>query len=375
MVVRERILLLMDTLLDLMAILLDQADENLETVMPDYTYLQAAQPTTFAHYLLNFVQPITRDLHRLLAAYNNTNRSPAGAGSTNGSRLPLDRDRIAELLGFEGIVRHARDAMWQPDGPIEVMSAIVAMMINVNRLAEDLQIWATAEFDFVELADRHSRISVIMPQKKNPYSLAFVRGVARDMIGWMVSSATVGATPSGQVDNRIFIYGDVPKALDRSRQAIRLLSGTVAGLSVNREQMALRSSKAFSGATDLSDVIMVSCQIDSYTAHRIVGNAIRRAIESDGQLTAAILDEAAGEIINRPLGLNNDVIARAMNPEEIIKTRTGLGGASPDSVQMMIDDFRGIIEGYRHWLANQEALLHAAESELLKRARDLCQST
>src|SRR5512145_627730 len=153
LVVRERLLSLTSALLDLMAILLDLAEAHLNTLMPDYTYLQTAHPTTLAHYLLTFVQPMTRDLARLRGAFERANLSPAGSGSTNGSRLPLDRERLAALLGFDGLALHTRDAMWQPDGPIEVLAAVVALLANADRLAEDLQIWATVEFGLIELAD------------------------------------------------------------------------------------------------------------------------------------------------------------------------------------------------------------------------------
>src|SRR5262249_53762884 len=207
LVVRAGLLDVAEALLGAMQALLERASDNLDSLMPDYTYLQTAQPTTLAHYLLTFAPPMTRDLARLRTAFQHANRCPAGVGSTNGSRLPINRERLAQLLGFQALAIHTRDAMWQPDSPVEVAAALQGMLINTDRLAEDLQIWATAEFNYIQLADRHARISVIMPQKKNPYSLAYVRGAARDMIGKLVSAAALQATPSGQVDNRIFTYG------------------------------------------------------------------------------------------------------------------------------------------------------------------------
>jgi argininosuccinate lyase len=373
LVVRERLLTLTAALLDLMRALLNLAEVNLHTLMPDYTYLQTAHPTTLAHYLLTFVQPMTRDLARLRGVFERTNLSPAGAGSTNGSRLPLDRPRLAELLGFDGLVLHARDAMWQPDGPIEVMSAVVAMLINADRLAEDLQLWATAEFGYIELADRHSRISVIMPQKKNPYSLAFVRGVAREMIGRLVSVAAHQATPSGQIDNRIFAYGDVPRALEAARQAVQLLAGTVAGLTVNQEALAERAGLGFSGATDLAEVIMLECGLDSHTAHRIVGQAVRLALESRQPLTAEILDQAGQAIIQRPLGLSDQIVAEAMGPAAIIYTRTGPGGAAPESVRAMLTAYRASLSEAETWRSQTENRLATAEAGLLKTAREIAE--
>lgn len=371
LVVRERLLSLAEALLTLMQALLEVAEANLDTIMPDYTYLQTAHPTTLAHYLLTFVQPISRDLARLRGAFERVNLSPAGAGSTNGSRLPLDRPYLAELLGFDGLVMQTRDAMWQPDLPIEVMSVIGAMLVNADRLAEDLQIWATAEFGFVTLADRHSRISVIMPQKKNPYSLSFVRGVAREMTGRLASVAALGATPSGQVDNRIFIYGQVPHALEQARQAIQLLAATVSGLTINRQVMAQRAAAGFGGATDLVEVITQQCQLDTRTAHRVVGQAVRSALEIDQPLTAEGLDAAAQMVVDRPLELSDDTISAALNPALIVKSRTGLGGAAPAAVQDMLEQFQVVQAEATAWRIETTTRLAAATARLLEKAQQL----
>ncbi len=372
--VRQRLLTLTGALARLMQAILNLAEANLTTVTPDYTYLQPAQPTTLAHYLLTFVQPMTRDLVRLRGAFERTNCSPAGSGSVNGSRLPLDRTRLAELLGFEGLALHTRDAMWQPDGPIEVMAAVVALLVNADRLAEDLQIWASVEFGMVELSDRHSRISVIMPQKKNPYSLAFVRGVAREMMGRLVSAAAVGATPSGQVDNRIFAYGGVPRALDQAALTVDLLAGTIAGLSVKREVMAHRAAQGYSGATDLTDVIMLEAGVDSGTAHRIVGRAVRAALQIDKPLDAALLDTAAKAITGQPLHLSEDKITEAMDPLAIVKARAGPGGAAPESVRTMITQFRTSLADAESWRSEIEIKLAVAEDGLLETAQKLTHS-
>ena len=220
-VTRAELLEVVKNVSELMGTLLDFAEENHSTILPDYTYLQRAHPTTLAHYVLTFVQPMSRDLDRLKSVYKRTNKSPAGAGSTNGSRLPIDRERLAELLGFNGLVLHTRDAMWQPDGPIELMSVALAILCNVDRMTEDLQIWTTSEFNFMDLSESHSRSSIIMPHKKNPYSLTFVRGVAREMIGRLAGTAALQSTPSGQVDNRIFTYSMVPQGLMQTKKALK----------------------------------------------------------------------------------------------------------------------------------------------------------
>ncbi|MFL5806598.1 MAG: lyase family protein [Roseiflexaceae bacterium] len=374
LVVRAGLLDVVEALLGALRALLDRAAEHMDTLMPDYTYLQTAQPTTLAHYLLTFAQPITRDLARLRAAFDNANRSPAGIGSTNGSRLPLDRARLAALLGFQGLTLHTRDAMWQPDAPIEVAAALTAMLINADRLAEDLQIWATAEFDYVEPADRHSRVSVIMPQKKNPYGLAFVRGAARDMIGKLASTAALQATPSGQVDNRIFIYGAIPQALAQAALALRLLAAIVADLAVHTDALRERAWQEHSGATDLAEAIMLSCGLSPRAAHRIVGRAVRLAQSAGHTIDAGLLDAAALEVIKRPLSLSDRFIADRLDPRQIVDSRTTTGGAAAQAVRPMIAAFSAIAVGYHDWLKEQQGRLAAAEQVLIEQAEILCQS-
>lgn len=371
LVVRQDLLALTGALLDLMGVLLNLAETHLQTLMPDYTYLQTAHPTTLAHYLLTFVQPMTRDLARLRGVFERTNLSPAGSGSTNGSRLPLDRVRLAELLGFAGLVLHTRDAMWQPDGPIEVMSTAVALLANADRLAEDLQLWATVEFNFIELADRHSRISVIMPQKKNPYSLAFVRGVAREMIGRLASTAAHQVTASGQIDNRIFAYGGVPLALEQARQAVQLLAGTLAGLMVNEEVMAQRAGQNYSGATDLAELLMLEAGIDANTAHRIVGQAVRVSLQSGQPLQTELLDRVADNVIGRALNLSPERLAGVLDPRAIVETRTGPGGAAPQAGQAMLALYRDILAEAEMWQIETTDRLAVAMTHLVNRAREL----
>src|SRR5262249_9632391 len=207
--------------------------------------------------------------------YARTNLSPAGVGSVNGTRWPIDRDRLAALLGFDGLTIHARDAMWQADQPLEVMSVVTAALLNLDRLAEDLQVWATNEFDLIELSERHVRGSMVMPQKKNPYALTFVRGVASATIGRLAAAATLGRTPSGQMDNRIFAYGEVPRALDLANETARLMGAVVAGLAVNSELMSRRAREGWAQATDLAEAGVVETGLDYRAADRVVGRAIR----------------------------------------------------------------------------------------------------
>jgi argininosuccinate lyase len=356
-------------------VLLERAAQHTGTLMPDYTYLQRATPTTLAHFLLTFVPPICRDLDRLRMAYQHANHSPAGAGSTNGSRLPLDRQRLAELLGFESVAVHDRDAVWQPDVSIEAVAAVSALLANADRLAEDLMVWATTEFGFVELSDRHSRTSVIMPHKKNPYSLAYVRGVAREAVGRLTSVATLQLTPSGQLDNRVFCYSIVPETLDDARSAIQLLAATLRDLAFDADAMRNAVYEGYGGATDLAEVIVGRCQIDPTTAHDVVREAVKRARRTGASLNHDDLQHAALEILGHRLPLDEGDVDATLDPESIVAARSGMGGASEATVNEMIATYSGIIEQTRGWHHAESKRLSNAKSTLLARAKALCQST
>ncbi len=154
-----------------------------------------------------------RDCERLLRDLTWVNRSPGGAGCVNGSRLPLDRELVANLIGFDSVITHTRDAMWQTDGLIDLLATAAGVATNLSKLAEDLEIWDSQEFDFVELAGPYTRASVLMPQKRNPYSLSIVRGAAGVLIGRLDGFLAVVKTPSARSDNLIFAYGEVPRSL------------------------------------------------------------------------------------------------------------------------------------------------------------------
>jgi argininosuccinate lyase len=370
--VRDRLLTLASALGDWVKAALDQAEAHRTTLFPDFTYLQPAQPTVFGHYLLTFVYPALRDLDRLRAAFERTNASPAGSGSVNGSRLPLDRASLAKLLGFETIIPHTRDAMWQADGPIEVAAGVTAILVNLDRLAEDLQIFSTAEFGLVELADRHTRTSVIMPQKKNPYSLAYLRGLAGESIGTLAAMAAVGKTPSGQIDNRMFAYGDVPRAVNRAIGAALLMADVTRGLTVRVEVSTKRASENFLGATDLAEIITVQCGVDYRSAHDLVARAVHTALGAGVEtLTTSSIDRAAEATIGRKLELAPEVITEALDPVRIVATRTGPGGAAGESVTQMIAECRGRLTECHNWCETARSHLTQAESRLMIKAAAL----
>lgn len=355
--------------------LLTRAAEYQHALMADYTYLQPAQPTTFAHYLLTFVYPLLRDLQRAQELYARTNLSPAGCGSVNGSRIPQSRRRQAELLGFDGLIPHARDAMWQPDEVIEMLSVIVMALVNLDRLSEDLQIFATAEFNLIELADGHSRASVIMPQKKNPYALNYVRGATNELTGMLQSVATSGRTPSGQVDNRVFAYGNVPRALETATGVATLMAAVLSDLRFNASLAQSRLLNGFAAATDLAETITLETGLDFRSAHRVVGRLVREAVQAKRSmcdLTLTDLNTAAQAMLGHSLTLSEQAFIDALNPATAIAARRDAGCAAPEPVNAMLAECRAALERYADWRQQAREHIIAAEEGLLCQAKKLC---
>lgn len=340
-------------------------------LMPDYTYLQVAEPSTFGHYLLGFVYPMLRDLDRLRALYERVNMSPAGCGSSNGSRLPQNRERLSELLGFAGLVTHARDAMWQADVPIETAAALAAILVNLDRLAEDLQVFSTEEFGLIELDDRHARASKVMPQKKNPFALTHVRGLANSMIGHLAASAAAGRTPSGQPDNRLHSYGLVPRAVEDTRDAVELMAEVVRFLSFDEQRSRSRLAGSNALATDLAEMLVLHGGIDFRQAHRLVGHLVRCGLPGGNLngITARCLAEASGEVLGRQVELPQAALADALDARAAIAARTVPGGAAAAPLEAMIGDCRQRLGRDETWIAQCRHHLERSHHSLIDRVR------
>ena len=350
------------------------AGQHTRTWLPDQTYLQHAQPSTFGHYLISFAYPVLRDAERLTGELAGINLSPGGAGCVNGSRLLHDRSRVAGLLGFDGFIEHTRDAMWQIDGLIAAMAAASSLLTTQSKLAEDLEIWASTEFDYVSIADGYSRSSVLMPQKRNPYSLSIIRGASGTMIGRLSGFLAVSKSPSARSDNLIYAYGEVPRALDLALRTTRLTAGVISTLEVNAGRMWQTLESGYSQSTDLAEFIMGQCGVDYRTAYQIVGGAVRKA-SRDGirgvDLTVGRLQDAAAEYNGSQLDLDDIDLATILDPRGIVETRVLDGGAAPQVVAGMADRCRQHGERLLDEAARRGAAIGAAQDGLADLARTL----
>lgn len=332
--VREFILKLMNASIALRKCLVDLARENIDTVMPASTWSQHAQPTTFAHYVMSWEHALENDFTRLKQLYERVNVSPAGAAIMTGSRYPINRERTGELLGFDGVITNTRYAVLGFDGwlgvPAEAYTAASLLMMNVSGIASELYLWSTTEFSYVELADRYCGTSSIMPQKKNPYTLMWIRGAAARTYGHLASylyemhDVCMGYTRQ------------LAPTLDDVLEATEIMTGVLSTLSIKKERMLANATNLnWICATDLADLIVLEKGLPFRTAHQIVAILVRigisRGLTQTG-VTSALVDVAATEYMGKPLGLSDASISKALNPAECVKARQLTGGPAPERV-------------------------------------------
>ena len=363
MILREKLLQLVEHAIALIDAILALAARHVQTIMPGYTLLQHAQPTTLAHYLLSFADRFQRDLERLQETYQRVNLSPMGAAIATGSSFPLNRPRMAELLGFRGVIENTRDASISRDFTLESVTHAAILASNLSTLADDLNVWCTYEFGMIDLADAYCSTSTIMPQKKNPSSIERMRYMSAECIGSAMTVFVQLKTNSEELGD-LEATGPVAwRGLDQVHAVLRFMRGVLSTLTVRREVMRERAGVHFTQATQLAETITREKGLAFRTAHRIVGTLVRRCLEEKVvplEVSGEMLDRAAVEITGRPLKLKAETIQRAMDPEYIIEHRDTLGGPGKRQVSRMLEQRSRRMARERRWLAQEQERLAAA---------------
>jgi argininosuccinate lyase len=317
--------------------LTELAARERDTPMPDYTYLQAAQPTTAGHWALSFAYPALRDVERLRGDFEWVNRSPAGTGGVNGSRFALDRERLAELLGFSRPIEHTRDANWQTDGLADLTSHAAIAATGASRFAEDVEVYSSEEFGLLRIGDELCRASALMPQKRNPYALVVLRGGAGTLIGRATGVLATQRTPSGRTDNLLYAYGEVAGAVELAARLVRLAAAVAESVTVEARELPAQAM-----ATDMAEAISLATGLDYRSAYREV---------------ARDLDAAARQVPD------------ALDPTAAIASRTVAGGAAPEPMEAMLAGCRDEIARARAWEQHERDALEQAEQALVTLAR------
>ena len=335
---RSEIDVIVSRLGHLQEVLVHQAKQNAGLIMPGFTHMQVAQPVTFGHHMLAYVEMFERDRERMLDLRRRVNRSPLGSAALAGTTYPIDRHYSAELLGFEAVCQNSLDAVSDRDFAIEFCSAAAVLMMHISRLSEELIIWMSQRFAFIKLPDRFTTGSSIMPQKKNPDVPETARGKAGRVYGDLIAMLTLmKGTPLAY--NKDFQEDKEPvfDAIDTVKDTLRAFCDMMAGVEPQADAMHQAAQAGYPTATDLADYL-VRHGTPFRTAHDIVGQTVRAASERGCGLEDLPLD-----VLKSFSPAIEEDVYEVLKLEGSVNARNHLGGTAPAQVRAQVERWEGII--------------------------------
>lgn len=329
--VKKYLIVVANELLNLQTVILNKAKENINTIMPGYTHMQKAQPITFAHHIMAYAEMLKRDYGRLLDCYERMNEMPLGSGALATSTYPIDRNFVSNELGFNKPTVNSIDSVSDRDYAIEALSALSLIMMHLSRFSEEVILWCTGEFNFVELDDAYSTGSSIMPQKKNPDVAELVRGKTGRVYGDLMTLLTVmkgiplAYNKDMQEDKEALFDG-----LDTVLISIQTFTGMLDTMKIKKYVMKKAASGGFTNATDVADYLVKKGEAFR-NAHEIVGKIVLYCIDEN----KAIDDLSLDEFKSFSPFFEEDVY-KAIDLITCVEERSVMGGPSSSSVQSQI---------------------------------------
>ncbi|MCW4032724.1 MAG: argininosuccinate lyase [Candidatus Bathyarchaeota archaeon] len=324
---------------DLIENLISLAKENIHTIMVVYTHTQHAQIGTFAHYLNAHIDHLLRDLDRIEDCYKRVNLNPLGSCAISGSSFKLDRTRTTELLGFEGLVENSIDAVSSRDFALEAVSILATLMSNLSRISNDIILWSTSEFGYVEIADEYASTSSAMPQKKNPCTLELIRAKTSIVYGNLVELLTImKGLPTGYNRDLQETKPPLRMSFQITKDTLELLTRIFSSIIINKERIRKNANDSYATAIDLAEEL-VRQGLSFREAHKVVGESVKTLVDANKkliELSPEILDRSIKKIIERKLTINFEKLRNVLNPENALSKRLTRGSANPQEVKRMI---------------------------------------
>lgn len=337
--VKHRLPKVLEAIRDVQTVLVEKASENVETLMPGYTHLQHAQPISYGHYLLAYFEMLQRDYERFEFNQKHTDILPLGAAALAGTTFPIDREYTAELLGFDNVYHNSLDAVSDRDFALEFLSNSALLMQHLSRMCEELVLWTSYEFGYLEMSDDFATGSSIMPQKKNSDFAELIRG----------KSGRV----TGNLNSILMLMKSLPLAYNKDMQedkepvfdtyetifgSLQIMAGMLSELTVHNDKMEHATNNDFSNETELADYLAAK-GVPFREAHAIVGKLVLEGITTGKNLNDFFLAElkAANELIE-------DDVYEELKPEVAVARRTSLGGTAFSNVQKEVERAREIIK-------------------------------
>ena len=324
---------------DLQWALLARAEENADALMPGFTHLQPAQPVTFGHHLMAYVEMFGRDAARFSDARNRMNESPLGAAALAGSPFPIDREATARALGFDRPTANSLDSVSARDFALEALAAASICAGHLSRLAEEIVIWCTPQFGFITLSDAFTTGSSIMPQKRNPDAAELVRAKTGRITGALVALTTVmKGLPLAYSKDMQEDKPPVFEAFDALDLALAAMTGMVGDLTPNRERMAAAAGSGFSTATDLADWLVRELGMAFRDAHHVTGRAVKLAEQKGIGLAELSLSDLQGLEAAVTEGVYS-----VLTPEASCASRVSYGGTAPSQVRAQVARWKELL--------------------------------
>lgn len=322
----------------LIVVLLEKAEANLDTIMPGYTHMQRAQPITFAHYLMAYVEMLLRDIDRLKDSFKRTDTMPLGSSALAGTTFNIDRNMVKDLLGFKEITKNSLDGVSDRDYIIEFSSDISIMMMHLSRLCEEIIMWCSWEFKFIELDDAFSTGSSIMPQKKNPDIAELIRGKTGRVYGNLIQIlTTMKALPLAYNKDMQEDKEGIFDTIDTIKLCITTIIPMIKTFKVLKNNMREAAKKGFINATDCADYLTKK-QVPFRKAYKIVGNLVSYCIDNNKTLEDLTIEEYK----NVDKNFEKDIY-KAIKLEECVKNRNIIGGPSPEIVENRIKEVKTLV--------------------------------
>lgn len=343
-------------------------------VMPAYTHSQPAQPITLGHYFAGLARALERDFERLVQACRHCSLSPLGAGAAAGVGFPIDRERTAELLGFDGVMDNTVDAIAARDHVTDYLGAVACLLTTLSRIAQDLYTWSSFEYGFLEVDDALAGVSSIMPQKKNPLTLEHIKvQAARAQGELMTALSELKATPytHNSDSHSLDDGGCTDRAAGFAESVLVLFSETLDTLIVHEDRMLRGTRENFCCATELADALTLHHGLAFREAHQIVGRLVAEAIErglTADRIPAELAEKVALEVTGRSIKVSEEELAAALDPQKCVEKPWHTGSPSPEEVKRVLAECAKVLEGDRAFVAGTAKRLQAAAKRLKEKA-------
>ena len=358
---------LISQIVKLQSSLIELAEKHTETLVPSYTHLHPAQPVTFAHILVSYVDALQRSLQRIKETLPRVNLSPMGAGAIATTSFPINRNRTAELLGFSAVLENSIDAVGSRDFILETLADLTMLAVDVSRMAEDLIVWSSPDFGIIDLPESFAFTSSIMPQKKNPDVLEVIRARMSQVLGNFVASATtLKALPSGYNLDLQELTPKLWETIDTVSASVDMLSELAKNLNVNKDLFS-KPVLQFATTTELANMLTKKYDIPFRTSHKIVGSVVKALLDKKlplSSLKPELLNKTAKDVAGITLAVKLKDIKDSIDPKKFVESHKAMGGPAPAEVKRMLKSRKQLTSHSKESLKEHKNRLEEADLQL-----------